>query len=364
MEAYAREVYAGKITTGQVHRGMWDEYYKGFRSTYEGSVKPGIRVEYGPDWAFNQQIQSNLSTFSAFKNHSNTADMVGLLVDKDGNFKPYRQWRKDVDPILGKYNENWLQAEHQTAKASARMAEKWQNFQRRKATYPNLKYITQADERVRASHRPLHHIVRPVDDPFWDTNYPPNGWRCRCDVQQTDEAVSGEPGTFEPPKAWKINVGKNADLFPKEHPYKEASKLNKGRVKKQAEPFLHQLTRSEVKEWARDNIASKAFNLPGIPGPAKMSVSNVKKSVGQRHPNRAARNELIYILDQIIDKGPGVKLIASAQPRAGEHLEILRFFYYEIKIDDLIFYLNVAQYRHNIHDLRIYAITQSVYGFD
>lgn len=362
VEQYAKDVYAGKTTTGQVHKGMFDEYYKGFRKTFEDAVKPGVGLEYGPNWAFNQQIQSNLASFSAFKNHSNTKDLVSQLVDDKGNFKTFAKFKKDVKGILDDYNENWLQAEYQTATASGRMAEKWRNFQRRKATYPNLKYITQNDEKVRAGHKTLHHIIRPVDDAFWDAYYPPNGWRCRCDVQQTDEPVAGDKGDFELEETWKNNVGKNADLFPTDHPYKEESKVNKVKVEKAAELYQHQVTRTEVKEWAKTNVANKVYNLPDLPAPARMSVSNVKKILSQNHPTRPARNELLYILDQALDAGTA-KLVSRAPAVIGKHPEILRFHYYELIIDKMKFYLNVAQYRYDPTVFKIYDITKSIYGF-
>lgn len=36
------------------------------------------------------------------------------------------------------------------------------------------------DNRTRPQHKAWDNIVLPVDHPFWDTHYPPNGWNCRC----------------------------------------------------------------------------------------------------------------------------------------------------------------------------------------
>jgi len=71
---------------------------------------------------------------------------------------------------------------------SAHAAGRWQQVVRRQrqvqARNPHetiyLVYETAGDLRVRPAHRAWDRIIRPVDDPFWDTHYPPNGYGCRC----------------------------------------------------------------------------------------------------------------------------------------------------------------------------------------
>jgi len=63
-------------------------------------------------------------------------------------------------------------------------AGKWQGIQRLKDRRPYLRYVAVMDGRTRPQHRAWHGTVLPVDHAFWKTHYPPNGWRCRCTVQQ------------------------------------------------------------------------------------------------------------------------------------------------------------------------------------
>ena len=44
-------------------------------------------------------------------------------------------------------------------------------------------YSAVMDSHTRATHRAMHGVCRRLDDPYWDTWYPPNGYRCRCSVR-------------------------------------------------------------------------------------------------------------------------------------------------------------------------------------
>lgn len=88
-------------------------------------------------------------------------------------------------------------------------AGRWERIQAAKQSHPYLRYVTRNDERVRASHRAWHNVTLPIDDPWWSTHYPPNGWRCRCTaVQLRAREVDGNPNLkrqapVEPPVEWK-----------------------------------------------------------------------------------------------------------------------------------------------------------------
>ena len=61
---------------------------------------------------------------------------------------------------------------------------RWERVQRMKKALPYLRYVAVGDARTRPEHMAWHGVVLPVDDPFWDTHAPPNGWHCRCTVVQ------------------------------------------------------------------------------------------------------------------------------------------------------------------------------------
>lgn len=89
----------------------------------------------------------------------------------------------------------------------------WTQQQENKANRPYLKYSSLTDSRVRPSHLALNNIIRHIDDAFWDTHYPPNGFQCRCGVDALTEAqakrlgitIDDELPDIQPDEGWAIS---------------------------------------------------------------------------------------------------------------------------------------------------------------
>ncbi|MCW5720419.1 MAG: hypothetical protein KIS86_04675 [Devosia sp.] len=77
---------------------------------------------------------------------------------------------------------------------TAHAAGEWDRTQRNKRFLPFLVYTRSTAENKRPEHEGWVGIVLPVDHPFWDTHYPPNGWLCKCGVRQISRAEAERLG--------------------------------------------------------------------------------------------------------------------------------------------------------------------------
>ena len=180
----------------------------------------GIIVGVDPEQAEEpQRIRDNLFKFSGAKTYQEIKEMNDALYDDKGKKLSYEDFREKVMAIHKDYNENYLRTEFETAETSGRRASEWQEFKENADIMPNLKYVTAGDERVRESHRILDGVVKPINDPFWLQNYPPNGYRCRCYVEQTDEPETPATPIVTIPDAFANNVGQSGEIFTVAHPY-------------------------------------------------------------------------------------------------------------------------------------------------
>lgn len=84
--------------------------------------------------------------------------------------------------VLTKFDPARLKLIFDTNTRQAYAAGQWERILRTRQALPYLRYITKRDDRVRPLHALWDNVTLPVDDPFWQTHYPPNGWRCRCRV--------------------------------------------------------------------------------------------------------------------------------------------------------------------------------------
>lgn len=130
-----------------------------------------------------QRLKESNYVFSGIKTFHELNEAFPSLLDEEGNRKPFNQFLNDVQKVYDAYNVQYLRTEYNFAQASALMAARWKQFEQEGDRY-NLQYRTMYDKRVRRTHRMLHNITLPIESPFWNKYFPPNGWGCRCTVVQ------------------------------------------------------------------------------------------------------------------------------------------------------------------------------------
>lgn len=169
--------------------------------------------ELSPSFSWRDRFQEDhAASFTVAKAMS--ADILQTIHDavgkaiKDGT--TFRQFRNELEPKL--ISAGWWGRREQVDPATgesqlaqlgsprrlrlifdvnlrqAHAAGQWARIQRNKESRPYLRYSALLDDRVRPEHAAWDGVVLPVDDPFWETHTPMNGWRCRCSVRQLSEA--------------------------------------------------------------------------------------------------------------------------------------------------------------------------------
>lgn len=185
-----------------------------------------------------KMFEQNINIFSGAKTWKNIWDVQKQIFDENGMKRSFNDFRTIAKTIMTEYNVNWLQAEYQTAIAQARAAEYWNQIQAEKEDLPYLLYQTVGDDRVRPEHQVLDGIRKRVDDPFWQSYYPPNGFRCRCIVIQEDSGKETKISAERMKEIedgiddlFKFNSGTSGYIFNPEHPYLQSDGLPRPYIK-------------------------------------------------------------------------------------------------------------------------------------
>ncbi len=128
------------------------------------------------------------------------------LTDAHKNGKTLAQWSKEVTPQLKKRDwwgkqsridpktgkkvmvqlgsQRRLKTIYNTNMRTSRAVGQWMRIQRTKDILPYLLYGLGPSIRHRPEHVNKEGICLPIDDPFWNAWFPPNGWMCKCHVRQ------------------------------------------------------------------------------------------------------------------------------------------------------------------------------------
>ena len=74
---------------------------------------------------------------------------------------------------------------------TARAAGQWDRISRNAELLPYLVYELGPAEQHREEHAAWAGLCLKIDDPWWNTHYPPNGWGCKCRVRQVSAPPEG-----------------------------------------------------------------------------------------------------------------------------------------------------------------------------
>lgn len=152
-----------KVPTHSWDDMLGEAHAKGF--TVAGATKADVLSD------LNNAIEKALTNGTTITDFRRDFDKT--VQDNGWKYKGKRGWRTRVI--------------YDTNLRTAHMAGKWEQFQRLKTARPFLQYQTAGDERVRPEHGAWNGIILSIDDAWWSTHYPPNGWGCRCTVRSLNQ---------------------------------------------------------------------------------------------------------------------------------------------------------------------------------
>lgn len=202
---YIEQIFNTRDVDVELRKKLWEHYFK--------KLDAGLQIGFTyDDQPLAESLKMSLAEFSAFKE----ASFKNLLKEsllQDGKLISWKDFKDKAYEIDSEYNVRYLETEYHQTIANAQSAAQWKDFQENKDVYPNLKFITVGDDRVRPEHEILNGTVKPIDDPFWNSHLPPLDWGCRCSVEQTDEEPNTVRGGEQVKLEFDNNPGKTGKIF-------------------------------------------------------------------------------------------------------------------------------------------------------
>lgn len=122
-------------------------------------------------------------------------DFHDAVSEAIANGETLEDFRKNFDRIVEDHgwdyngSRNWRsRVIFDTNMSTAYAAGRWEQIQRVKGQRPWLMYVhLEGQAHPRPWHEAWNGTILSVDDPWWLTHYPPNGWFCHCTVQSLSD---------------------------------------------------------------------------------------------------------------------------------------------------------------------------------
>lgn len=221
-EALAKRVYDAKaLPANRIDKGMVEafakEYVKGLSTGFK-------KIDYKTaDSRMYERLTKDVYQFSAAKNYQQLKSLAQALVNEEGKLRTFAEFKQAAYAINDEHVNQWLKTEYDTAIASAQMGGKWEQIQENKELFSLLEFDAVMDNRTTDLCGGFDGVVKPVDDPFWASYYPPNHFNCRSTVRQLSEGTITPDNKYSVPDnipaMFRVNLAEKGMAFPPGHAY-------------------------------------------------------------------------------------------------------------------------------------------------
>lgn len=197
------------------------------------------------------------------------SDIQASLSEAYTKGQGFTEWRDNIKPVLAK--KGWLGdisvtnpktgETKQIYVGSRRLKRIFETNMRvsvAKARYESqmssageyFRYKAVLDRRTRPGHAKLHGMILPKTHKFWEKNYPPNDWGCRCQVQVLTQYEMQSYG-FKPYAGTPLNVASKDWAY---NPGKSAQSLDNvlAQKAKNLSGELKNIVKNDLKNYERD----------------------------------------------------------------------------------------------------------------
>lgn len=314
------------------------------KQVFDGFGSDFLGIDFKtPDGAMLTRLTRDTWSFASAKNYQQLRDMSLALVSETGQARSFSEFEEAAKAINAKYNRNWLLTEYNQAVGSATMAARWNEFEKNADLMPYLRYSTVGDRRVRDSHKALDGITKKISDDFWATYFPPNGWGCRCSVDQLPGSKQKESKTVPPvpvPAMFQTNLAKSGLIYPSTHPYYIGLPDD---VKKAGISQSRRASANEAKTWAKANIEID-LGLTTKVSKDEFEIltvrrGDIKSITGKPHKYYESVAAITKNLGWVVKKSKYVDWSYDD----GSHPFVAKWYYYEIRLCGEPSWLNVME---------------------
>lgn len=155
-----------------------------FDEAIQAAVERGVVLPeqyYGELQGIARQLAFSVAGIASLDQLQAVADSLSLAV---GTGLSFDEWRKTQTVESLGLPKHRLDNIYRTNLQGNFQAGTWEKIVEYKEERPYAMYDAINDSRVRPSHLAMDGAIRPIDDPWFKSHAPPNGYRCRCSVIQ------------------------------------------------------------------------------------------------------------------------------------------------------------------------------------